>query len=159
MRSGSLHRLRLALAAMGLAIAGYLTVLHYDTRVPLVCARGSFVDCESVLGSPSSMVLGLPVAVWGLLWFAAAFVMALLAARAGQRGEVGALGAAGLAWALVGTVAVLWLLYQEIGVVGRICAWCTAVHVLVLTLLVVEVREHDAGRERGDDGRRRASGR
>jgi uncharacterized membrane protein len=29
--------------------------------------------------------------------------------------------------------------YQEIGVVGRICLWCSAVHVLVLSLLVVQV--------------------
>lgn len=132
---------RVTLAALGLAIAGYLTLLHYDASVPLVCARGSFVDCETVLGSSSSVVLGVPVALWGLLWFAVALALAVPSARAGDGDRPAVLRSAGLAWGLVGVAAVLWLVYQEIGVVGRICAWCTAVHVLVLALLVLEVRE------------------
>jgi uncharacterized membrane protein len=142
MHPRSYDRLRLTLTVIGLAIAVYLTLLHYDSSVPLVCGRGSFVDCESVLSSPSSVVLGFPVAVWGLLWFVVALVLALLSARAG--GEPSPLHAAALGWALVGTGTVLWLVYQEIGVIGKICAWCTAIHVLVLALLVVEVRAHGA---------------
>jgi uncharacterized membrane protein len=50
---------------------------------------------------------------------------------------------------LIGTLMVLWLVYQEIGVIGKICAWCTAVHVLVLALLVVQVRAYRPQRETG----------
>lgn len=133
-------RLRVALSAIGLAIAGYLTLLHYDSDVPLVCAGGSVVNCEAVLTSASSVVLGVPVAVYGLLWFAAALVLAVLSARGRDAPPPPALRAPRVAWALVGTMSVLWLIYQEIGVVGKICAWCTAVHVVVLALLVIEVR-------------------
>lgn len=142
--SRSLGRLRLALTVIGLAIAGYLTLLHYVTSVPLVCGQGSFVDCHTVLNSPSSMVMGLPVAVWGLFWFVVALVLAVSALRSGDLGGRGAsrVGAASLGWALVGTATVLWLVYQEIGVIGKLCAWCTVIHVVVLALLVVEVRAY-----------------
>lgn len=146
MRRRSWDRLAVVLAAAGLAIAAYLTLLHYDASVPLVCAAGSVVDCETVLGSPSAMVLGVPVAAWGLLWFAVALVLALAALRAGVRATP-RLRSAGLGWALVGTAAVLWLVYQEVGVIGRICAWCTAVHAIVLAFLAVQVLREGAADE------------
>ncbi len=139
MRPRSLDRLRLALAALGLLISAYLTLLHYDSAVPLVCGRGALVDCETVLASPSASVLGVPVAAWGLAWFAVALALALLSLRPGTRGESPPLRAAGLGWTLIGTAAVLWLIYQEVGVIGRLCAWCTAVHLVVLALLVLQV--------------------
>lgn len=138
----SYNRIRLALASAGLLVAGYLTLLHYDSNIPLVCGAGtgSVVNCEQVLTSPSSVVFGVPVAVWGLLWFVVALGISVAALRSGRPGEPAPLRAAAFAWTLVGTLSVLWLVYQEVGVIGKICAWCTVVHVLVLALLVVEVR-------------------
>lgn len=140
MRRRSYDRLRVLLSVAGLLIAGYLTLLHYDSNVPLVCSGGAFVNCEQVLTSSSAFVAGIPVAVLGLLWFAVALALALLSSRARARGEPAWMRTAGLAWTLVGTAAVLWLVYQEFGVIGKICAWCTAVHVIVLALLVVQVQ-------------------
>jgi len=136
-------RLRVALALIGLLIASYLTLLHYVSIVPLVCAAGSVVDCETVLHSPSSVVLGVPVAAWGLLWFVVALALALLGVRGGQ--VAAGLRGVALTWSFVGTGSVLWLVYQEIGVIGRICAWCTAVHVVVLALLAIQVLEEPGG--------------
>ncbi|HEY5219509.1 MAG TPA: vitamin K epoxide reductase family protein [Gemmatimonadaceae bacterium] len=127
------------LTLIGLLIAGYLTLLHYDSAVPLVCSAGSIIDCETVLGSASSVVLGVPVAAWGVLWFVVALALAVASARTHERGEPATLRAVGLAWVLAGTAGVLWLVYQEIGVIGKICAWCTTVHVVILALLVIQV--------------------
>ncbi len=143
MTSSGYDRLRLALSVAGLGVSTYLTLLHYDSDVPLVCSAGSFVDCATVLTSPSSTVVGVPVAVWGLLWFVLAVALSLLFLRHPAGRKPGALRFAGLGWALVGTATVLWLVYQEIGVVGKLCAWCTVVHVVVLSLLVVEVQQAD----------------
>ncbi len=137
---------RLALSAAGLLISAYLTLLHYDSDVPLVCSAGSYVDCETVLSSSASMVLGLPVALWGFLWFAVAFLFAVLSVRARPRGEPPPFATSGLLWTLIGTATVLWLIYQEVGVIGKLCAWCTAVHVLVLAMLVVQVTGEPAER-------------
>jgi uncharacterized membrane protein len=143
-------RLRLALTLLGLAIAAYLTILHYDTNVPLVCSAGAVVDCEQVLSSASSMLFGVPVAAWGLAWFAVELALVAFSLRARVAPEPAWLRNAGLAWVLGGTAMVLWFVYQEIGVVGKICLWCTAIHVLVLALLVVQVVS-DPGRHDGDD--------
>lgn len=143
MSARAYDRLSVSLAAAGLGISAYLTLLHYDSDVPLVCSAGSFVNCESVLTSASSIALGVPVAVWGLLWFVVALGLALVSLRYPLPSKPAGLPIAGLAWALVGTVAVLWLVYQEVGIVGRLCAWCTAVHVIVLALLVVAIQQAD----------------
>jgi len=137
-------RARLVLALIGLAIAGYLTLLHFDSNVPLLCAAGSRINCETVLTSSSAIVFGVPVAVWGVAWFGVTLVLAVLSIRAGPAGRAPLLRSVSLGWTLIGTGGVLWLLYQEMGVIGKICAWCTAVHVIVLSLVVVEAASDGA---------------
>jgi uncharacterized membrane protein len=139
MRQQAYVRLQMVLSATGLGVAGYLTLLHYDRRIPLVCSGGSLVNCAQVLSSPSSVVLGVPVAAWGLLWFAVALSLAILSGRPRDGDQSPGLRSAGVAWATLGTLTVLWLIYQEVGVIGRICVWCTVVHGLVLALLVIQV--------------------
>lgn len=141
MRRRTADRLVLALATVGLLIAGYLTLLHYDSSVPLVCGGGSFVNCETVLTSPSSMVAGLPVAVWGVCWFGVALACAALLVRGEGLGGASRLRTASRAWTAAGVLGVLYLVYQEVGVVGKICAWCTAVHVIILTMAVVQAAD------------------
>jgi uncharacterized membrane protein len=61
------RRLRLAvlvLALVGLAIAGYLTYVHYAELEP-VCGLGG--DCERVQTSDFAEVAGIPVALLGLV--------------------------------------------------------------------------------------------
>lgn len=130
---------RFALSLAGLAIAGYLTALHYNSAIPLACKSGGIVNCESVLTSPVSVVFGAPVALYGLLWFAVAIVLAVCSLRTKQEWESPLLRWAGLIWALLGTVTVLYLVYLEVGVVGKLCLWCTVVHLLVLALLAIQV--------------------
>src|SRR5579864_6691470 len=68
---------------LGLAISAYLAATHYfSAQVPLACATGGIVDCEQVTSSSESMIGPLPVALLGLLWFAA--FMLVLVARRGQ---------------------------------------------------------------------------
>lgn len=139
MQRRSYDRLRLALTLAGLAIAAYLTLLHYDSNVPLACTRGALVDCETVLGSPSATVMGIPVAVWGLMWFLPQLALVGLSMREPDASRPQWLNTAELGWLLAGTAGVLWLVYQELGVIGMICAWCTGVHVIILALLVIHV--------------------
>jgi uncharacterized membrane protein len=138
MRSRTGDRAVLALAIAGLLVAGYLTLLHYDSSVPLVCSAGSFVNCEAVLTSPSAMFAGVPVAVWGVVWFGAALCFAGLLLRAGDSPGGSRVRLASRGWTAAGVAGVLYLVYQEVGVVGKICAWCTAVHVIIVAMAVVQ---------------------
>jgi len=125
--------IRLVLAVVGLLISGYLTLLHYDAHVPLACVNVGIIDCAGVLTSPQSQWFHIPVAAFGLLWFVVAIVLAALGRRDG------AAHTWSLIWAVIGACTVVFLVYDELIVIGRICAWCTLVHLIVLTSLVLVV--------------------
>src|SRR5437763_7039898 len=61
--------LLLALSLLGVAIAIYLTSVHYE-NVPLVCSASGLIDCARVLSSSYSVVPGttLPITIPGLGW-------------------------------------------------------------------------------------------
>ena len=42
--------------------------------------------------------------------------------------------------AFIGMAFVLWLIAAEVLIIGNICLWCTAVHLVTFTLLVVLTR-------------------
>lgn len=141
MRGRTAGRITIVLAVAGLLIAGYLTLLHYDSSVPLVCTAGSFVNCETVLASPSATVAHLPVAVWGIVWFTVTLGLAVTPSSPSvQR--------ASLAWSTAGVGGVLYLIYQEVGVIGKLCAWCTAVHVIIISILIVQAQRLTVTEER-----------
>jgi uncharacterized membrane protein len=123
-----------ALAVAGLAISLYLTATHYLAgEVPLACSSSGPVDCEQVTSSAQSMIGPVPVALLGVVWFGV-----LLALLVGETGS----STARLVWSVVGVLVVLYLIYAELFLIGALCLWCTAVHALVIGLLLLAV--HDA---------------
>jgi uncharacterized membrane protein len=118
----------IAISVVGIAIAGYLTYVHYAGISP-VCeiAHG----CEKVQTSEWSKVAGVPVALLGLLGYAG--ILAALFVP----GEIGATAAAGMA--LVGAGFSAYLTYREIFTIDAICIWCVASAILMATLAVVTV--------------------
>jgi uncharacterized membrane protein len=111
----------LALAGVGLAVAAYLTYVHY-TGVAPVCAIAH--GCEQVQTSRWSEVAGIPVALVGLLGYAAILVSLV------APGESGRL-------ALVGCGFSAYLTYREVFTIRAICAWCVASAVILTALAVL----------------------
>lgn len=124
----------LALAVAGLVVSAYLTVEHYTASTTLACPETGVVNCQKVTTSAQSHVFGIPVAVLGLVFFAA---MTALNLPRLWRTPPRALHLARLAAATIGVVTVLYLLGVELFVVDAICLWCTAVHVLTVALFAV----------------------
>lgn len=139
MPPGGWARLSLAASLAGFAVAAYLSVQHYDAAVPLACSSTGAVNCEQVLTSPYAAVGGLPVAVWGAVWFAGAAALSVLSLTRGGRAGAPWMQYAALGWATVGAAAVLRLVYVELAVIGSICLWCTIVHVLVIGIFAIQV--------------------
>ncbi len=126
------------LSLLGVAISIYLTSVHYE-NVPLVCSTTGLVDCASVLSSPYSVVPGttIPITVPGLAWCLLSAGLAFAAWRIWP--EHRSLRSAEFAWALVGMVTVLYLVYAELVRLHKICAWCTGLHVIILVMFLITV--------------------
>ena len=65
------------LCLIGIADATYLTVAHYSTTVTLACPTKGIINCEKVTNSSYSEVFGIPVAIYGLLFFIGMFILQL----------------------------------------------------------------------------------
>ena len=128
----------LAAAVAGSGIAVYLTAAH-AAGAPLACNTGGLVDCEAVTRSGFSVVWGsqIPITIPGLAWFV---VSGLLAVAALSGREPGWLAPAHAVWALLALAFVIYLVYAELVVINRVCAWCTVVHVLVLLTFALALR-------------------
>jgi uncharacterized membrane protein len=126
------RRLRVAAltaSLLGVAIAGYLTYVHYSGLQPF-CA-GSGHGCERVQSSVYAQLAGIPVALLGLAGYVA-IVAAVLAP-----GELPRLISAGLAVSGFGFS--VYLTYLELNVVDAICQWCVGSALLMTTLAMLTV--------------------
>ena len=121
----SARRAMAVTALAGLAIAAYLTVVHYAGAEP-VC--GIAHGCSTVQSSAYAKLAGVPVAVLGLAGYAA--ILATLA----RDGEGPRTLAAFLALAGFGFSA--WLTYVELVRIDAVCIWCVG-SAACMTLLAV----------------------
>lgn len=126
----------LVLSLLGLAVSTYLTIAHFQGSHILVCVENSVVNCQKVTTSPESEILGIPVAILGLVYYLAMVGLNLpVAWRAADR----RVHVARLVLALVGMGFALWLIAAELVIIGAICLYCTSVHVITFLLLVLIV--------------------
>jgi uncharacterized membrane protein len=122
----SLRVVAAVVAVAGVAVAGYLTWVHFDDAV-LVCVAGG--GCETVQQSEYAEIVGVPVALLGL----GAYVLVL--GLVVWDSPVARLGAAMVA--LVGLVFSMYLLALQLFVIDAVCVWCMANDVVIAPLLAV----------------------
>jgi uncharacterized membrane protein len=131
----------LLMSVVGLGVSIYLTIVHYNSKVSLLCTTGGVVNCQSVTTSAYSVIPGtaIPITIPGMLWFLALGALAGVGLRAAVRSvaEPPRLRLATLLWTLAGLIFVLYLVYCEIVLVQRLCEWCTVVHLLTLASFLI----------------------
>jgi uncharacterized membrane protein len=120
-----LWRVALALALVGVGIAGYLVYVHY-AHATVICSISH--GCETVQKSKYAKLGGVPVALIGLFGYLA--ILASLFVRS----ELGRLAGAGMA--LVGVGFSGWLTYLEAERIHAWCQWCVG-SAIVMTLLAI----------------------
>lgn len=128
-----LPALAMVLCLGGLGIATYMTVIHYTGELPF-CSANAVIDCESVTTSPESMVFGVPVALLGLLYFVFMTAVCLPPLWNPANPLTRMAGLARLVGIATGILFVVYLVSAELVLIGKICLWCTGVHVIVLAL-------------------------
>jgi uncharacterized membrane protein len=125
----------LVLAIIGLADSSYITVQEESGGVLAGCSeKAGLVDCGAVIHSPESVIFGVPVAVFGIVFFV--FMVAIMSPYAWRsaRRDIWQLR---LAAVFAGIGFVIYLIYAELFEVGNICLYCTSVHILTFLLFVL----------------------
>lgn len=122
------------LSLIGLGISIYLTIAHFVGVQALACSANSIVNCEAVTTSAQSTVLGVPVAILGLCYFVVAVPFYSPWA---WRSSMRLVHLIRLLGAITGIIFVLWLITAELLIIGKICLWCSGVHVVTFLLFVI----------------------
>ena len=125
------------LSLTGLGLSTYMTVAHFTMPTILACSGTGELSCTTVTTSPESYALGIPMVILGLGYFS---VMSILNSPLIWRRPERWLAISRTTLAVVGVLFVLWLVAAEILIIGHVCLWCTAVHVVTLALLIVLTR-------------------
>jgi protein-disulfide isomerase len=130
-----------ALAAIGLVLAAVLARQHAQAHagVASFCAINEYVNCDRVATSRYSVVLGLPVAAWGMLGYGLALLLAVAGLRPGRRREGWPAGLLFLVAAVASAAAVALALVSELAI-GALCLLCAASWLTSFALLAAAWR-------------------
>ena len=124
------------LALVGFFVALYLWLHALGYGGAIKC--GASGGCEVVQTSQWAVFLGLPVAFYGVVGYAAVFVVALAALRpaalADRRWNVLLAGLAS-----VGFLFTVYLTYLELFVLHAICRWCVGSAVIITLVWIVSL--------------------
>src|SRR3989344_2963053 len=116
-------RIILILSLVGLVMSVYLTNLKLSNNIGL-CAFG---QCEVVQNSEYSQIFGIPVAAFGVGFYALLFVF--IAANLKKWVKV---------WALWGLIFSMYLTGLELFVIKALCGWCVISFVIVILVNLLE---------------------
>lgn len=114
-------------AAFGIGVATYIAIADSGGGSPVCIAGGH--GCQTVAESSYSHLLGVNVAVFGIVGYVLLLLCALL------RGDGARMG--GFCVALVGFGFSVYLTYLELFVIDAICQWCVASAVLMTVLFAL----------------------
>jgi uncharacterized membrane protein len=118
----SVDRLRAAIATLslvGAAVAAYLVYTRYS-GASIFCQTGG---CETVQSSKYAEVAGIPVAVLGLVGYAAILLTATFPGPTSAT--------FGVMFAVVGVAFGGYLLYAQLVLIDAVCQWCVANDVVI----------------------------
>ena len=124
-----LRRVMIGLAVVGLAVAAYLTYVHYAGIKP-ACTAGT--SCIKVQTSEWSKLDGVPVALLGLIGYVGIVTSLLLRDREETR-------LATLGLTLIGCGFSGYLTYRELFSIHAVCEWCASSAVILTILFVCAV--------------------
>ena len=131
------HRQAIALLALvGLFVAVYLWLHAIGIGGAIKC--GASGGCEVVQTSRWAVLLGQPVALYGVIGYLAILIVALAALRPValvQRGW--SILLTGLA--TIGVLFTVYLTYLELFVIHALCRWCVGSAVIITAIWVVAV--------------------
>ncbi len=128
----TLRRVMIGLAVIGVAVATYLTYIHYAGINP-ACTAGQ--SCIKVQTSVWSKVAGVPVALLGLIGYIG--ILGSLLAPDREETRVATLGLTLIGFAFSG-----YLTYRELFSIHAICEWCVSSAVILTILFICAITRY-----------------
>ncbi len=123
------------LAMAGMGVAAYLTYSHYANQ-PIACA--GLHGCQAVENSEYSKLVGIPVAVLGMLFCAG--LLALVVARLARLPLTEEWASvAAFSMTLTGVAFAAYLTYIELFVVEDVCIWCASFATIITVAWLITV--------------------
>jgi uncharacterized membrane protein len=122
-----LWRAMVVIGLIGLGVASYLTAVHYGHLTVLCAVKNN--PCAQVQSSIYSHVLGIPVALLGLIGYV--LILGSLLVPASELSRAATLGVS-----LFGFVFSGYLTYREVFTLQEICEWCVSSAALMTLLLI-----------------------
>lgn len=131
----------LIIAILGFADSAYLTFEHYKGTIPpCTIVEG----CEIVMTSAYSTILGVPVALGGVIFY----LLVAIGAFAYLEGRHERMFRYALALTFAGFLFTLWFLFVQAVLLKSYCLYCLGsalTSTLLLILSVVIIKKHGAG--------------
>jgi len=125
------------LALLGVGISGYLTYVKLSATQAVCLGLG---ECETVQNSPYSVILGIPIAVLGLLTYLAIIVLWWWS-QDEQRPYADLTPMLLFGITLFGFLYSAYLTYLELFVLKAICPWCVASAIIMTVLMIINARQ------------------
>ena len=132
--SKRLQQITIALTIIGLLVSIYMTIYKF-TNNESMCIGSS--GCSEVNASRYSEINGIPVAVLGVIGYAAILALLFLEQRPGFIQEDGSMLFFGIS--LIGFLFTLYLIYLEIALIKAYCPFCLVSQAVMIVLFIISV--------------------
>ncbi|MEO8356533.1 MAG: vitamin K epoxide reductase family protein [Chloroflexota bacterium] len=129
-----LKQITVALSVIGLLVSMYMTI-YKVTSNEAMCVGSS--GCSEVNASRYSEVNGVPVAVLGVVGYAAILALLFLEERSGFFQENGTMMFFGIS--LVGFLFTLYLIYVEVALIKAYCPFCLTSQAVMSVIFIISV--------------------
>ncbi|MBI2545461.1 MAG: vitamin K epoxide reductase family protein [Candidatus Aenigmarchaeota archaeon] len=117
------------LSLAGILLSSYMVYYHYSVRnnpSSTWCNINSFINCDNILLSSYSEIAGIPLGVFGAIWF---LINVGISFFVKDKNIL-------FIWCMIGLAFVLFLVSAELLVLHSICLLCTGVHILVTAIFI-----------------------
>ncbi|MGE3489426.1 MAG: vitamin K epoxide reductase family protein [Vicinamibacterales bacterium] len=128
-----------ALAVLGLAASSASAFVHYqilnDPTYASFCDVNATFSCTEAYSSRYGSVGGIPVAVFGVIFFA--FILGLVVLCSSSRAAAGNLAGYVFAASTIGLAVVLYLAYASFVILKAVCVLCAGTYIAVIGLFLL----------------------
>lgn len=124
----------LILAFCGIADSAYIAE-SISTGTPLICNIGNLDGCNIVAQSPYSVLFGIPLADYGLLFYGILFLLAAIEIAVVSKLIRRLIQAV----AILGFIASVVFVYIQVELIGAICIYCMASATITLLVFLLSL--------------------